>query len=326
LCVSRRVSCRAPASSANIGPGFDAFSIGLEEPCLDLTLEYLGDGVGVEMVVEGAYASRVPQPYENLAAVRGLKAYLKRSGIEGRFLMKLNAGIPIAKGLGSSGAEAVAAIVAADTMYGSSLSTSEKIALAASAEPGGHADNVVASLLGGFNIVDTEGDEIHYMNIQPPEELGIVVIVPSFEKESTEKARGIFREGPSLREYAHAVSRASIIAAAMALGRLEHALRLIPQDPYVEVVRANSGLYGPGYDWNKLQEEKRYLIRNYGVALCISGAGPSRLLLYDKSRGGEVLEESVNYLADRLEKYAGGVERVIYTQLSRTGVVVTENL
>ncbi len=278
------------------------------------------------MIVEGDYARHVPKPYENLAAVKGLRAYLQRSGNGGRFLMKLNAGIPIAKGLGSSGAEAVAAIVAADTMYGSRLSTIEKIALASSVEPGGHADNVVASLLGGFNIVDKEGDEIYYMNIQPPEELGIVVVVPSFEKESTEKARGILREGPSLREYAHAISRASMIAAAIALGRLEHALRLIPQDPYIEVVRANSGLYGPGYDWNKLQEEKRYLFGKYGVALCISGAGPSRLLLYDKSRGGEVLEESVNYLADRLEKYAGGVERLIYTQPSRMGVMVTENL
>ncbi len=320
------VACRVPASAANIGPGFDAISLGLETPSLMLELEYLGGGRGIIVEVEGAYADKVPRPYEETSALKALRAFMRSRGIEGSFRVRIDAGIPIAKGLGSSGAEAVGAVVAADALLGLGLSVEEKILLAASAEPGSHADNVVASLLGGFNIVDISENEVFYLHIKPPRELGIVVVVPEFEKESTEAARSVLDRRPGLSEYSHAVSRSSMISAALALGRLDLALRLIPLDPYVEVARANAGMYGHGYDWPKLEEEKRYLMREYGVALCISGAGPSRLLLYDKTRVGERLNDAVNYIVGRIERFTGGVQSVIYTEPSQTGTVITRTL
>lgn len=322
MAMSDLVSVRVPASSANLGPGFDAFSLALEEPHLKLTVARLHAEEGVRLTSSGPYGGRVPVDPNLNAAGRVVQRLLEISGIRCGVQISIEAGIPVAKGLGSSGAEAVGAVVAGERLLGLSLNDEERIKIAASVEPGHHADNVIASLLGGFNIIDSSQSDLTYINVRPPEELGLVVLVPNFSKKSTEEARKALTLRPTLSEYVQALSRASLISAALALGKMELILKLIPLDPFVEKVRADAGLYGPGYNWERLLEEKKKLAKDFGVALCISGSGPSRLLLYDVREGTQRVERAVEYLAERLERMAGGLERVIYTRPSALGAVI----
>ncbi|MCS7146268.1 MAG: hypothetical protein RMJ28_01895 [Nitrososphaerota archaeon] len=318
-----RVSVRVPASSANIGPGFDAFSVALEKPHIHLTAEKLEGEMGVVLEARGPFSRQVPlNPVQN-AAARAFQSLVLERGLRCGVKIVIEAGIPVAKGLGASGAEAVGAVVAGEKLLGLSLSEEDRIRIAASAEPGFHADNVIASLLGGFNIIDSSREGLIFLNVKPPENIGLVVLVPKFEKKSTEEARKAITQTPTLSEYVQALSRASLISAALALGKVDLLLRLIPFDPFIERVRANAGLYGPGYSWERLLEEKEKLLREFEVALCISGSGPSRLLIYDSRKGLERVEQAVEYLSDRLERMAGGLETVIYTKPSPGGAEIT---
>ncbi|MEM0482045.1 MAG: hypothetical protein QXM16_04055, partial [Nitrososphaerota archaeon] len=214
----KRVSVRVPSSTANLGPGFDAFSMALEEPHLELTLERVGEKEGIVVDVHGPYRHRVPTDPHLNAAAKVLHRLTEISGPTQGLRVVIDASIPVAKGLGSSGAEAAGAVVAGQRVLEIALTEEERIRIASSAEPGSHADNVIASLLGGFNIVDNSPEGLTYLNIRPPEHIGLVVLVPSFEKKSTDEARKILTKPPSLAEYSQALSRASLISAALALG------------------------------------------------------------------------------------------------------------
>ncbi|GBC71535.1 Homoserine kinase [Candidatus Calditenuaceae archaeon HR02] len=320
----KKVRCRVPASTANIGPGFDAFSMALEEPHLELTVERVEGGEGVMVDVYGPYSHRVPTDPQRNAAAKALDRLIGISGSGVGLRVVIEASIPVAKGLGSSGAEAAGAVVAGERILEMNLNEGERITIASSAEPGSHADNVVASLLGGFNVIDNSPEGLTYLNIKPPEHIGLVILVPTFEKKSTDEARKILTTSPTLVEYSQALSRASLISAAMALGRMDLLLKLIPLDPFIERARANAGLYGAGYRWEHLLEDKKKLLTEYGVALCISGSGPSRLLVYDVRRGLEEVERAVEYLSERIERLAGGLERIIYTKPTTYGARIID--
>ncbi len=315
----KRVSVRVPSSTANLGPGFDAFSMALEEPHLELAVERIEEGEGVVVDVYGPYRHRVPTDPQLNAAAKALNRLMEMSGHTQSLRVAIDASIPVAKGLGSSGAEAAGAVVAGERILEINLTEEGRVRVASSAEPGSHADNVIASLLGGFNIIDNSPEGLSYLNIKPPEHIGLVILVPTFEKKSTDEARKILTNPPTLAEYSQAISRASLISAAMALGRMDLLLKLITLDPFIEKVRANAGLYGPGYSWERLLEDKKKLLNEYGVALCISGSGPSRLLLYDMRKGMERIERAVEYLSERIERLAGGLEKIIYTRPTTHG-------
>jgi homoserine kinase len=186
--TSRRRLVRVPASSANLGPGYDvmaaAVSMHLELEVAE-TGEFSFDPGGAE----------VPTGRENLI-VRAFESLRPADGIA----FRLSSEIPLARGLGSSAAAIVAGLFAADHLFELGLSKDEMVARAARLE--GHPDNVAASILGGFVICGTEAgnrrvaDHPHdgvvktpvAARFDPPGGLeGIVVIPP--EEVSTERAR-----------------------------------------------------------------------------------------------------------------------------------------
>lgn len=324
----RSVSCRVPASSANLGPGFDAFSMALEKPYLRVSAELLGRGSGIEIRVHGRYAARVPSDPSLNSAARALATLLSEHDAGYGVALSIEAEIPVAKGLGSSGAEAVGAVICGARLLGLDMELREVVRIASSAEPGMHADNVAASAYGGFNIIHRSGSELEVLNIEPPEDLGLVVIVPGIEKESTGRAREVIPGTVSGRVYVDGVSRAAMIAASLAMKRLDFVIRHVPFDPYVEPARADAGIYGEGYGWSTLLEEKRLLLERYGVGMTISGAGPSRLLWYDAEKAGlggrDVIGLAVKEVVEGLRRRGYGVDEVIYTRPSRSGAVLIE--
>lgn len=172
--TERRRVVRVPASSANLGPGYDAMAAAM---ALHLELEV--EEVGEYSFETGGLA--VPSDRGNLI-VRAFESLHSADGIA----FRLRSEIPLARGLGSSAAAIVAGLFAADHLYELALSKEEMLARATELE--GHPDNVAAAIYGGFVVCGSAGGAPTAARFDPPEGLeGIVVIPP--EEVSTARAR-----------------------------------------------------------------------------------------------------------------------------------------
>jgi homoserine kinase len=172
--TARHRLVRVPASSANLGPGYDAMAAAMS---LHLELE----------VKEGGEFSfdpggmEVPTDRGNLI-VRAFESLRPADGIA----FRLRSEIPLARGLGSSAAAIVAGLYAADHLYELALSKEEMLARATQLE--GHPDNVAAAIYGGFVVCGGGGEAPVAARFDPPEGLEGIVVVPP-EEVSTERAR-----------------------------------------------------------------------------------------------------------------------------------------
>ncbi len=148
------VLVRIPASSGNVGPGFDVLGLALD---LWNSATFALDGKGWRIEVFGEGAGRLPQDEGNLVlqAARRVWQALSLTPPEG-LLVQCENGIPLQSGLGSSGAAVLLGVVGANTLLGSPLSTEEVFALAARIE--GHPDNVAPSLYGGLTAAVPAGE------------------------------------------------------------------------------------------------------------------------------------------------------------------------
>jgi homoserine kinase len=193
--TSRRRLVRVPASSANLGPGYDVMAAAL---ALHLELEVEETG---EFSLE-ADAPELPVGRENLI-VRAFESLRSADGIA----FRMRSEIPLTRGLGSSAAAIVAGLFAADHLYELGLSMQEMLVRATEIE--GHPDNVAAAIYGGFVIcgTDPEGHPTA-ARFQPPSGLEGVVVIPP-EEVSTRQARSAIPEEVPLADAVANVSAAS---------------------------------------------------------------------------------------------------------------------
>jgi len=172
--TARRRLVRVPASSANLGPGYDTLAAAL---ALHLELE-------VEEAGEFSFdpgGLDVPTGRENLL-VRAFESLHPADGI----VFRLRTEIPLARGLGSSAAAIVAGLFAADHLFELALSREEMLARASELE--GHPDNVAAAIYGGFVVCGAGAEGPEATRFDPPDGLEGIVVVPP-EEVSTELAR-----------------------------------------------------------------------------------------------------------------------------------------
>ncbi len=183
--TARRRLVRVPASSANLGPGYDAMAAAVALH-LELEVEETGE-YGFE-----PGGLDVPTGRDNLL-VRAFETLHPADG----FTFRLRSEIPLARGLGSSAAAIVAGLVAADHLFELALTREELLARATEIE--GHPDNVAAAIYGGFVVcaaggaprpaeAGLEGDGVFAARFDPPEGLEGIVVIPA-EEVSTKKAR-----------------------------------------------------------------------------------------------------------------------------------------
>jgi len=211
-----------PATSANLGPGFD---------CMGLTLS-LYNTVSVEpserpeMTIEGEGADTLPHGKDNVlySAFASVFDHIGRPVPAVRLVCANR--IPLARGLGSSAAAVVGGLVAANTLAGRPLSDVDLLKLAVAAE--GHADNVAPALLGGCRIVVRDGDE--YVTALVPVHPGLkaVLFIPDFPM-STREARSILPQQVSRSDAIFNISRAALLTAALASGSWKN-LRVATED------------------------------------------------------------------------------------------------
>src|SRR3954447_14019188 len=172
--TARRRLVKVPASSANLGPGYDVLA-----GALAVHLALQGEEVG-SFSVE-AEGLDVPLDRSNLC-VRAFETLRPADGI----VFRIRSEIPLAAGLGSSGAAIVAGLLAADHLYELAQEPSDVLVKAAEME--GHPDNVAAALYGGFVICSEDGGGVTATRLDPPQGVEAIVVIPG-EQMPTEEAR-----------------------------------------------------------------------------------------------------------------------------------------
>jgi homoserine kinase len=194
--TSRRRLVRVPASSANLGPGYDVMAAAVS---LHLELEVEETG---EFSLEAVDAPELPVDRENLV-VRAFQSLHSADGIA----FRMRSEIPLTRGLGSSAAAIVAGLLAADHLYELGLDKEELLVRATDLE--GHPDNVAASIYGGFVVcgLDSQGHP-SAARFDPPAGLEGVVVVPP-EEVSTRRARAAIPEQVPIEDAVANVSAAA---------------------------------------------------------------------------------------------------------------------
>jgi homoserine kinase len=260
----------APATSANLGAGFDIFGIALREPSMVVEVCRSSDTV-IEVV--GVYSEDVPVGVEENTA--GVVARLMGCPVR----VRIHASIPPSSGLGSSAAPAAATALAIKTLYNTPHTLEELVWIAAEGEVASagtaHADNVAPALFGGFNIV--HGRRIVTMH---PENVGIVVVHPEV-KISTKKARSILPENISMRDFVFNAGSAAFMTAGMLQGDVE-LIGLGMENHVIEPLRSQ---FIPGYE-----DVKKAALRAGAAGVTISGSGPSMIAVCRLERRGQIAE------------------------------------
>ncbi|MEZ0111337.1 homoserine kinase [Catenulispora sp. EB89] len=267
------VRVRVPATSANLGPGFD--SLGLALGLYDEVMVRIADS-GLRVDVAGEGADTVARDEGHLV-VRAMRAAFDRLGARppGLELVCANR-IPHARGLGSSAAAICAGIVAARALtVGATLSDEEVLQLATELE--GHPDNVAACLRGGFTIAwldqageisDASAAAARALRVDPAPAVRAVAFVPD-EGLSTEVARGLLPKLVPHADAARTAGRAALLTAALTAGRAD-LLLAATQD------HLHQGYRAPAMP---ASAELIAELRAAGHAAVVSGAGPTVLVL-----------------------------------------------
>ena len=209
LPVTARV--RVPATSANLGPGYDSFGLALAlydvfdaEPAESWRIEIVGEGE--DTLSDG----------EDNEVVRAMKRVFAEVGYSGAAIVRCDNGIPVGRGLGSSAAAIVGGLLLGDIIAGAKL-TSERIFELAS-ELEGHPDNVAAAIFGGFTMCWRDGAVPRVARIEPGGGLAAVVAVSDTSLPTVE-AREALPDFVPHADAAFSAGRAGLLSAGITLGR-----------------------------------------------------------------------------------------------------------
>jgi len=198
------VSVRVPATSANLGPGFD---------CLGLALDLWGT-----ITIRRSSERTEDRPMAAMALI-GARRVFERTHTDAYQWQALYEGtLPIARGLGASAVARVGGIVAANELSDDKLDREELLSLATELE--GHADNAAPALFGGFQVSAVEGERVFHTSAPLPDGLQAVLFVPEM-RVATKDARRVVPDSLSRADAVFNLGRSSLLVAALASGRLD---------------------------------------------------------------------------------------------------------
>lgn len=210
------VKVRVPATSANMGPGFDSIGIALTLYNY-MTAEETEEGLKIEILDE---SSKFLAKDERNLAYQSMKAVFDKVGYQPKGLhLTLTNHIMVTRGLGSSSAGIVSGLLAANAMSGNTLPKETLLNMAAEIE--GHADNVTPALMGGFTINVRQKNQIRYVKSEVPDDLCFAALVPDFYLQ-TKKARSVLPRMVSLRDAVYNTGRSALLAASIMSGKYEN--------------------------------------------------------------------------------------------------------
>ncbi|MDE2141579.1 MAG: homoserine kinase [Elusimicrobia bacterium] len=263
-----------PATTSNLGPGFDCLGLALDLRN-ELTLELHEDRGPAAVEISGEGAAALPRDQKNML-VKAARLILP-SNLPGRLLFKSVNRIPLARGLGSSAAAAVAGLWAGAHLFGTLRRSEDELeALAVALE--GHPDNVAPCVHGGLTASLTENgrSRANRLNIHPS--LSSVVCIPAFEL-ATKKARAALPKKVPLADAVYNSSRAILLARALETGRTGHLADLM-DDRLHQPYRAK---LVPG-----LREALAAAVKAGAAGAALSGSGPTLFAFVEGDRAPKV--------------------------------------
>jgi homoserine kinase len=264
-----RVTVRVPATSANLGPGFDA--LGLALSLHDVVRAQVTEA-GLAIEVHGVGAADVPRGEDHLVVRAMRKAFKVLGGQPPGLALHCKNAIPHGFGLGSSAAAIVAGVLAARALAGAEH-LSDDLVLQLAAELEGHADNVAACLHGGLTIA--WGEPVRCARLEPLPGLATVLCVPA-EPLATQAARVILPVIVPHTDAARNAARSALLIAALT------------SDPSLLLEGTEDFLHQP-YRASSMPATARLVavLRESGVAAVVSGAGPAVLALIPQERAAD---------------------------------------
>ncbi len=270
-----QVTAFAPATVANLGPGFDVLGLALRGPG-DTVTARLSPGDGVTMArIDGDEGALPTAAEENTAGVAAAET-LRLAGVDAGVELELSKGLPLGSGLGSSAASAAAAAMAVNLLVGSPLRKSDLVGPCLEAEAvvsGRHADNVAPALLGGLVLVRSV-DPLDLVRLPLPQDLFVVVVTPRLQV-STREARGCLSDSVPLEAVVRNTANLAAMISACYSGDLALLARCV-RDEIVEPARAR---LIPG-----AREVMDAALQAGGLGSSISGSGPSIFALCRSER------------------------------------------
>jgi homoserine kinase len=259
----RQVRVKVPATTANLGSGFDIFGLALQlynTYTLTLTCEP-GWSVSLPPGID------LPSDATNLVYRAARQVFQRLGAVPPGLHLDQEIGIPLDRGLGSSASAIIGGLVTANMLAGSTLDRTTLLAMAIEIE--GHPDNVTPALMGGMTLSYACGDQHRYLALPIPQNVQIVVAIPDFEL-STAQARSVLPDQVSRNDVIFNGSRTALLVAALYKKRydlLAEAMDDRLHQPYrAALVPGMLEAIAAGYAANAL-----------GVAL--SGSGPSLIAL-----------------------------------------------
>jgi homoserine kinase len=259
------ITVRVPATSANMGPGFDS---------LGIALKLYNDFGFRELEEDGLKFKGMPEEFcnENNIIYQAMKFCFDKAGykIKGLEISELTQDVPVSRGLGSSSTCIVGGLVGANEILGKKFSDQELLDMAVEIE--GHPDNVAPALLGGMVVAIVDESKTYYDKVDVKKGIKFVSIIPNFRL-STKKARGVVPQQISLKDGVYNVSRAALMVACFSSGKYD-LIKYACKDAFHQNYRAK---LIPGFEevYNKSYE--------LGAVGCyLSGAGPTIMAIINE--------------------------------------------
>lgn len=265
--AGRRVNVRVPATSANLGPGFD--TLGLALSLYDDLLVTAIDEPGVRVRVRGVGEADIATDETNLVASSLIQTFRAVGRPAPGILIDADNSIPHGRGMGSSGAAVVAGVAAAKGLLAGDVDLTEEQLLAIATEIEGHPDNVAPALFGGLTIAWMADSSPKHKKLMVHRGVSPLVLVPQ-TTQSTKSARLLQPSQVPHEDAVFNLSRAALLIAAM----LQSPELLLP---------ATEDRLHQGYRASAMPETVGLIaaLRAEGYPAVVSGSGPSILVLCD---------------------------------------------
>lgn len=310
MMMNTRAEAFAPATVANLGVGFDILGLALSEPGDTVRVE-CSDRPGAHVArIEGDGGQLPHDPLKNTACVAA-NSVLDLLGSKQGVSITLLKGLPLASGLGSSSASAVAAAMAVNALFNSPLSLGDLLPAALDGEAavsGRHADNVAPCLFGGITLVTgVHAGDIHRLPI--PAALHLALVTPDVAV-PTALARSVLPGSVSLRDMVSQTGGVARVVDALYRGDVAALAEAMESDRVVEPARAHL--------MPKLLEVRRAARSAGALGLVISGAGPTLCAICDSQATAEQVAE----VMQSVYAEAGITAVARHTRVSETGAKI----
>lgn len=281
--MEKSVTVKAPSSTANLGPGFDVFGLALN--AFYDQVKITKKGKGIRIITSDSIPSNPQKNTAGLVAKNMIKKFKIKDGIE----IKIKKGVPAGFGMGSSAASAAATAVAINKLFNLKLDPNSLVKFAGMGEKASagtiHYDNVAASVLGGFVIVQT--NPLNVIKIEPPNDLALCVAIPKLTvpAKKTKVSRGVI---PSKIPITDSILNLAN-AAAIVTGFLKKDSKLIGRSVVDYIVEPARKHLIPGFS-----KVKKNALNAGALGVTISGAGPSVIAFSTKSSNLKKISNSMS--------------------------------